>query len=298
MSQKISKQVKKRLIYAAVCLVLALISYAYSEFTKNDRTIEEGSLNNALEVHFIDVGQGDCELIMLPDGSNILIDAGTYEAVNDIMGHLEDNSVAHINLAVFTHPHTDHIGSAATVLRKTKVDRVLMSDTEATSVSYEKMLDEIIEKNIPVTEPKPGQSFSFGDAVLTVLGPNDDYKDVNETSTVIKLTYGDVSFLFTGDAGITSEKDILKNGYDLKCDVLKLGHHGSSKSTGSKFLDAVDPALAIASCGKDNSYGHPHREIVDMLGNGNIKLLRTDVSGDIIVSTDGKEIYCSTEKGQ
>lgn len=289
--------IKKAVV--SVAAIIAVVFFALDRIGIIDLTgsRETDVINDAVAVvNFIDVGQGDCELISLADGTDILIDAGNYSNRSEICSFLKTNNVDAIDLLVLTHPHTDHIGSASEIIKNFSVERIVMSDEESNSASYEYLLDAIISYDIPVDKARPNTEYSFGDCKLTILAPLAENNDLNECSIVCRLECGEVSFLFTGDAGNDSEQEMLQSGRILASTVLKVGHHGSSTSSTKDFLAAVQPEFAVISCGSNNSYGHPHDNTLKRLDDVGAKVYRTDINGTVTVSTDGKNIHVSTEK--
>ncbi|MDD6312509.1 MAG: ComEC/Rec2 family competence protein [Firmicutes bacterium] len=289
--------IKKAVV--SVAAIIAVVFFALNRIGIIDLTgsRETDVINDAVAVvNFIDVGQGDCELISLADGTDILIDAGNYSNRSEICSFLKTNNVDAIDLLVLTHPHTDHIGSASEIIKNFSVERIVMTDEESNSASYEYLLDSIISYDIPVDKARPNAEYSFGDCKLTILAPLAENNDLNECSIVCRLECGEVSFLFTGDAGNDSEQEMLQSGRILTSTVLKVGHHGSSTSSTKDFIAAVQPEFAVISCGSNNSYGHPHDNTLKRLDDVGAKVYRTDINGTVTVSTDGKNIHVSTEK--
>jgi beta-lactamase superfamily II metal-dependent hydrolase len=253
-----------------------------------------------LQVNYLDVGQGDAELIFLPDGTTVLIDSGDQSCINYITDSLEDYGVEEIDILIASHPHADHIGCMATVVRNFDIGTIYMPKTSdsmtPTTVCYEKLLESIANKNLTVKTGKSGvTAYENGSVKLEFLAPNSsDYSNLNNYSIVAKLTYGDTSFLFMGDAEQASLNEMLDNNVDLRCDVLKLGHHGSSNAISQAFMEAVQPTYGIISCGADNSYGHPHKEALSLLKQFDVTTYRTDEDNTIRATSDGKTITFQT----
>ena len=252
---------------------------------------------NTVSVHFIDVEQGDCTLIQLPENKVMLIDAGENGFEEDVFEYLDSLKIEKIDYLVATHPHSDHIGGMEEVIKEYDIGEIYMPNAMATTKTYENMLDEIDKKNMKINSAYDGKTiFDYSGVRADIIAPQkgEEFADLNNYSAVVKLTYGEKSFLFMGDAEKEIEEYILKNHKDLKSDVLKVGHHGSSTSSEPEFIEAVNPEYAIISCGKDNEYGHPHKETLKTLKDTGTEVLRTDKMGTIIVKTDGKTI--SVEK--
>lgn len=244
-----------------------------------------------LRVSFIDVGQGDSEFIELPNGETLLIDAGTNETGADVVNYIESLGYSSIDYVVGTHPHEDHIGGLDDVIRTFDVESVYMPKVTADTKTFEDVLDAVDEKGLTINTAKAGVTLVDGDRLsVKMLAPVlDEYDNTNDYSAVIKVVYGDTSFLFTGDAEEYAESLITG---DVDSDVLKVGHHGSSTSTGEAFLERVSPSYAVISCGLGNSYGHPHTETIEKLGG--IPVFRTDEMGTIVATSDGSEISFRT----
>jgi len=260
---------------------------------------EEGA--SLLEVHFLDVGQGDATLIAVPDengGSDfILIDCGESFAKSDLLYALDEYNVDVIDLFVITHPHSDHMANASSVLEEYDVEKILMNDLEVSHSFYKNFESALKLEDAEVVYPAIGDKYAYGDLVLTVLGPGKDMdtEDLNNMSIVLRADYNKRSFLLMGDAEAESEYDLMDRFMQIKADVLKLGHHGSSTSSAEDFVDLVMPMYAVASCGLDNEYGHPHREVVSYLNKLRITLFRTDTDGYVFFYTDGNKLVYLTE---
>lgn len=280
----------RRLTYEIIFLIIVLIIAAYNFFQR----MEEAELvEGTIELHIIDVGQGDSVLLKTKSG-NILIDAGTGESEEALSSYLDSVGVDSFEYCIFTHPHEDHIGGADMIIRDYYVKNVIMSPAVTDTAAFERLLDELERSDAKIIEAVPDEKYKVGDAEILIMGPIvvGDSRDLNNTSVIAKITYGAVSMMFTGDAERTQEKDILERYslFDLKCDFLKMGHHGSSTSSSENFINAVDPSVAAISCGKNNDYGHPHREIIDILYEMGIEYQRTDELGDLVYIIDGKSI--------
>jgi len=243
-----------------------------------------------LKIHFIDVGQADSILIQR-DEQAMLIDAGNNGDAKKVVEYIKSQNIEDLDYVVGTHPHEDHIGGLDAVIENFDIGVIYMPKAMSTTKTFEDVLNAIAKKGMKVTTLIPGTKVEFGEASFTILAPNsDNYKEVNNYSIVIKLDHGNNSFLFTGDAEDVSEKEMMEKGFDLSADVLKVGHHGSSSSTTEEFLVKVNPKYAVICVGKDNKYGHPHKETLDLLNKKGIKIYRTDKSGTIIAISDGESI--------
>ena len=255
---------------------------------------QEPVTNGVLEVHYIDVGQGDSILIHL-SGKTMLIDAGNNAA--SIITYIKTLNIDKIDAIVATHPHADHIGGMAEIINEFVVDKIYMPKVAHTSKTYENLLLTIKNKNLKVNTAKAGTTIDLGNKIkIEVMAPNsENYNNLNDYSAVVKIEYENVSFLFAGDAEAISEKEMVeKYGNKLKANVLKVGHHGSTTSTTLNFLNTVSPEYAIISVGENNSYGHPNQETLDKLKN--IDVFRTDKLGTIVAKTDGQTINFAFEK--
>lgn len=250
-------------------------------------------------VHYIDVGQGDSMLIQAGD-ANILIDAGENDKAGEVVAYLNSVGVETLDMVVGSHPHSDHIGGLDVVIDTFDVKQVIMGDVPKaiipTTRTYTDVLQAVKNKGLTITLAHPGDSYEIGGGTLSVLGPVEDYDDLNDTSLVMKFTYGDVSFLFTGDQEAGAEKDLLNSGADVSATVLKVGHHGSSTSSSEEFLAAVSAKCYVIEVGEGNKYNHPHAEIREKLRNTGKPVYRTDLNGDIVIATNGKTFDVYTGK--
>lgn len=240
---------------------------------------------------FFDVGQGDCALIST-GGHHMLIDAGNPGQDELILGYLAAYGVTRLDYLVATHPHADHIGAmAAVVYQMEQIGEVLMPQAVNTTATFEKLLIALEQRDFPVTVPQAGDTYQLGEAVIKVVAPGGGkYQDLNDYSLVLRVSFGQAAFLFTGDAEAVSEGEQLAAGYDLSADVLKAGHHGSNSSSSAEYLAAVAPRYAVISCGADNRYGHPHAEVLARLQNSGATVYRTDELGSVVFTTDGETI--------
>lgn len=247
-----------------------------------------------LHVHFIDVGQGDATLLQGPDFT-ILIDAGRHDQA-DVVPYLTAVGVERIDLLIGTHPHADHIGQFPEVLAAFPVTEVWLSGFEHPTRTFERALDAILASDAGYREPRAGEVHRIGSARLLVLNPVELGEDLHDSNIAVHVQYGEIGFVFTGDAETPTEIAIASRGYNIGAEVLHLGHHGSATSTSDALLDVVRPEVAVYSAGIDNSYGHPHREPLARLAARGIAVYGTDRHGTIVITTDGKEYAVSTEK--
>lgn len=251
-----------------------------------------------MSVHIIDVGKADSIYITSGD-KNILVDAGDIDTSNKVLEYLKKRDVKKLDLVVVSHPHKDHIGGMRDIINEIQIERFMMpevpDDIIPTGKTYESMLLALDKNNIKVDKPICGDSFKIGDMELNILSPSKKYDKLNNNSIVIKLRYGNKSFLLTGDAEKEAENDIIRSGYDLKSDVLKVGHHGSKTSSTQNFLNAVSPQYAAISVGENNK-NLPRYSVVSRIEQSNIKIFRTDINGDIVFVTDGNNIDVKVEK--
>ena len=247
-----------------------------------------------LEVHFIDVGQGDATLLQGPDFT-ILVDAGRHDR-SDVVPYLKSVNVTSIDLLIGTHPHADHIGQFPQVIEAFSVGEVWLSGDITTTQTFERAIDAIEASDAGYHEPRAGETFDFGSAIVELINPDHLTGELHEDSIGVRVIYGDFTVLFTGDAEAETEMAILARGHDVKATILQLGHHGSSTSSSVEFLESVDPEVAVYSAAEDNSYGHPHEVVLERLRHMGIQIYGTAVNGTIIVTTDGQTYEVRTER--
>ena len=245
-------------------------------------------LNVGHKIYYLNVGQADSILIQ-NEGQNMLIDAGNNADGENIVEFLQSLNISKIDFLVGTHPHEDHIGGLDDIINNFDIGTIYMPKVATTTKTFEDVLDAIQAKSLFVTTPEIGKSFNMGSANFQILSAGTDEEDLNSCSIVLKLTFGNLAYLFTGDEETVNEEQMISSGYDLSADVLKVAHHGSNTSTSEEFLNKVSPDVAIIMVGRDNSYGHPHSEVLNRLESKNIKIYRTDTDGTILITSDGNK---------
>ncbi len=285
MAKKRSKNLKIELIILTIFVIIA--GYRYFQKTRDAELIED-----TIELHIINVGQGDSVLIKTEAG-NILIDAGTGESEEALSHYLSSVGVESFEYCIFTHPHEDHIGGADMIIEDYDVRNVIISPVVTTTKTFDVLIDALERSEANVIEAHPDSKYKVGEVEIMIMGPIKLYdRDLNNSSVITRINYGAVRMMFTGDAERTQEGDVLDRYsiFDLDCDFLKMGHHGSSTSSCEAFMNAVSPSVAAISCGVNNKYGHPHRETIEKLDSLGIEYHRTDEMGDIVYVCDGKSI--------
>ena len=286
---------KKKLIAGILTLVIAACSYVVTEYLREDTPAVSGE---GLTVQYIDVGQADCALLEC-DGEFMLIDGGNRDDSQLVVSFLEQQGVKELAAVVCSHAHEDHVGGLPAVLAVYPTKAVYAPTKTYSSNIFDKFVYYTDQQGLDITTPAPGDQFTLGQAVVTVLGPVKSYAETNDTSIVLWVKYGETNFLFTGDMETDAENDMLdywEGKVDWKADVLKVGHHCSNTSTGYRFLNEVNPAYGVISVGKGNDYGHPHKEPMSRLRQAGVTILRTDELGTIQAVSDGKEVALTWEK--
>jgi competence protein ComEC len=288
-------------------LLIIILAAAFTYF-RNPVQKTSGPLpepRHELTVTFIDVGQADSILIRSASGRTMLIDAGNREDADLVQSQVEQTASRSasgepvLDVVIGTHPHEDHIGGLAALIRSSAVGRIIMPRAETNTATFEDTLSAIKERGLKITPARAGLKLDLdSETKVEFLAPNgDSYDDLNNYSAVVKLTYQQVTLLFTGDAERLSEGEMLDRGYDLRADVLKVGHHGSRSSTGAAFLKAVGPRYAVISVGAGNSYGHPSQAVLKRLAKSGVNVFRTDRDGTVTLRSDGEQITWETSKG-
>lgn len=305
--RKYPPQLSRAILSLFLCALLLFTAGCSQTFPADSGPAPAGNsaggnpdVSGVLKVHFIDVGQGDSILIQSGQES-MLVDAGTNESGSQVTQYLKSLGISRFSYVIGTHPHEDHIGGLDDVIKVFSIGTVIMPDASHTTRTYEDVLDALLDKELKITKPVPGTVYQLGEASFTILSPSDDVVqqaesagDLNNLSVGIRVSFGSNAFVMCGDAETFSEEAMTDSGLTLRADVLKLGHHGSSTSTCDTFLQAVAPSSAVISCGKDNSYGHPHQETMDKLSAAGITVYRTDMQGTLIATSDGSAITWDT----
>lgn len=290
MKKKIPKHKKsRRFRHAAAVVIIALLYVVLIDNGVVPVISQQTTQASNMEVHFIDVGQGDCTLVKCGDNA-MLIDTGDDSQGTAVQNYLQKQGIKKLDYLILTHPDADHIGAAPVIITKFQIDTVFISNFEKDNKTYRKLIQALDDKRLSYGTPAVGNSYSLGNAQFTILAPNDVYETPNNASIAILLQNGDNRFLFSGDAEEEAESDILKNGLSVSADVYQVGHHGSKTSSSQVFLNEVNPTWAVISCAEGNAYGHPHAKTLNALRRMGVKVFRTDEQGSIVAQSDGKEI--------
>lgn len=274
-----------KIFYLSIILALLSVLLYFHNNTYAD--------NNYITVHFIDVGQGDASLIQV-NGLNMLIDSGPESNRYNIISYLDNLKITTLDYIIATHPHEDHIGNMATIIKKYTVKNFYAPKVTHNSVCFENMIGSLSDKKLKINILNTSTYLNLGENTnISIFSPPPNYfsDNFNNHSPIIKIQYGNISFLFTGDAESEIEQMVLLENSDIQCNVLKIGHHGSSTSSTPEFISKANPDIAVISVGKKNSYGHPATETITTLNNNNVTLLRTDKIGNIVLCSDGTNIF-------
>ena len=280
---------KKKIISSIIGIIVVLLAGYFGIDLTQDSKVPKDS---ELMISYMDVGQGDAAYIKV-NGNDILIDAGPRSNSKELLEQLKAKNIDDFELVIATHPHEDHTGGMVDVFKEYEVKAFYSPKITHTTKTYENLVKAVKDEGLKTKELKGGMVIDLGEgAKFEVFTPQkSEYEELNDYSPIMKLSFGDTSYLFTGDAEKLAEEEALaKYKTSLDSDVIKFGHHGSSSSSSNAFIEAVSPKYGIISCAKDNKYGHPHSETLDIIKKYNIKTFRTDTDGEIILTSDGKSI--------
>lgn len=300
-----------RKIFVLLCVTIISISgCSYSDISKNpvttirptdcvtETTASPLFKDSSFEVHYIDVGEADASLVLC-DGRSMLIDGGNVEDSSLIVAYLKRLNIDRLDYIICSHAHEDHVGGLSGALSVAAVGVIYAPETVVESEAYNNFVKKAAEQNLQIMHPTHGCIINLGSSSIQFLGPiTENTDDVNNTSIMLKVTYGNTRFMFTGDAEYEEELNVIEAGYDLSADVLKIGHHGSESSTSYIFLRRVMPRYAILSVGKNNGYGHPSEKVLSRLRDAGAEVFRTDLQGDIIATSDGENISFFAERNE
>lgn len=312
--KKTKSKLIRALIIIAILIIVAFLENYTNIFAFEDFSLETilsnvplggnkkiaKNVEGKLEMHTIDVGQGD-SILLLQGNKVMLVDCGPKAQGKKVVNYLKDLGIKKIDILIGTHPHEDHMGGMAEVINNFDIGVLYTSDftnKEITTNYYMKFLDAVENKNVNWEIKKTNDKFEFGEADVTVLAPSkDEYDNTNNYSLALMVSFGETDIMLTGDAEKSIEEEILKLNYDIECEIMKAGHHGSDTSNTDKFLKKVNPSYIIISAGVDNSYKHPIKSVMERIKKMGITVYRTDEVGDIVMTTDGKNIEFNKEKG-
>lgn len=271
----------RRILWIAAAVVLAINGALFAA----GRLQTQYELTDATEVHFIDVGQGDAALL-LSGGQAVLIDAGTAESAGALVRYLEERGVRSLYAVIASHPHSDHIGGMAAVLSAFPAEHFYMGPETQNTAAYEDMLDALEAQGVQPAIPADGDTLRLDSgATVTFLGPADDVsaENMNDRSLIALFSTGTEQVLFMGDAEAAAEQSLLAHHPELTCDILKVGHHGAATSSTPAFLSAIQPSVAVISCGVDNDYGHPSDQTLQNLSLAGVDDIRITAEESTVV---------------
>lgn len=301
------KKIVRNIIKLIILIIILIGAYYYEDIEKiikennlgnvsnivNPKDNNQNNISNIvsstdnLEIYYLDVGNADSILIRYHN-NNVLIDAGNNEDGEKLVNYFKSLGVENFKYVIGTHAHEDHIGGMDNIINSFNIEHFYMPSTITTTKTFEDVIDSLTKKNIKFETPKIDYKFNIEDIEFKILYIGDNKEDLNKTSIILKMTYKETSYLFTGDATSEAEKEILNK--DIKSTVLKVAHHGSQYSSTAKFLNEVKPKYAIIEVGKDNDYGHPKKVVLQKLEKIGAEIYRTDQDGTIHLISDGKNI--------
>lgn len=295
-TKKFTSLILSVLLLISIFFTVGCVDSQVESVQDNTEDVEHSEVlqNSTFEIQFIDVGQADSALVLC-DGKSMLIDGGNRGDSNVIYSILKNRDITHLDYIVATHAHEDHIGGLPGALNFATVGTALSPVTSYESEAFESFVKYVEDQSAKITVPKVNDTFELGSADVNILAVNTDH-DTNNTSIVLKITYGETSFLFTGDAERIVEEVLVNSDVDLSSTVLKVGHHGSETSTSYVFLREIMPEYAVISVGEGNTYGHPTDEVLSRLKDADVKVFRTDLQGDIKCISDGKRVTFTVTK--
>lgn len=282
---------KKNFIFILLSIIFSIFMLGcYINLEVHDKEVQ--NTEDKMKVNYIDVGQGDSILVQV-NNKNLLIDAGPKSSKGQLIDYLDKLNIKKLDYVIATHPHEDHIGGMSYIIDKYEVGSFYAPKVEHTTKTFERMIDSLKGKNLNINVIKEGtDSIDLGlnTKVEVFSSGKDTYNNLNNYSPIIRIEFNNNSFLLTGDAEKEVEKEVLEKGYNLKSDVLKFGHHGSSTSTTEEFFNAVNPSIGVIQLGKDNDYGHPHKETLELIKKSELTVYRTDKDSNIVLVSDGDKI--------
>ena len=289
-----------KLISGVVIFIIAVLAFAGSRLIKEPETLfEDAGLRNSQQtesnmmyVDFIDVGQGNCTLVHMGDTA-ILVDSGEVGAAQTVISYIKNLGIDELDCVLVTHPHSDHMGAMTKILYEFKIKDLIMpeipEDIIPTNSTYEKFLTAVSDNAENVIPAEAGMTYSYGEMNLEILAPLHGYDNLNDMSAVSRVSFGETSVMFMGDASTAVEKDLLNTGKDFSADIINIGHHGSKTASSQKWLEAVNPDFAVICCGSGNEYGHPHSVVTEHLDSLGIEYYRTDLNGTVVFQSNSKE---------
>ena len=289
-----------KLISGVVIFIIAVLAFAGSRLIKDPETLFEDtglrnsqqSESNMMYVDFIDVGQGNCTLVHMGDTA-ILVDSGEVGAAQTVISYIKNLGIDELDCVLVTHPHSDHMGAMTKILYEFEIKDLIMpeipEDIIPTNSTYEKFLTAVSDNAENVIPAEAGMTYSYGEMNLEILAPLHGYDNLNDMSAVSRVSFGETSVMFMGDASTAVEKDLLNTGKDFSADIINIGHHGSKTASSQKWLEAVNPGFAVICCGAGNEYGHPHSVVTERLDNIGIEYYRTDLNGTVVFQSNSKE---------
>lgn len=298
------KSVKKLIMVIIILLASFFGVIEFSEYNEQTNPSENiGNIVNSDErliITMIDVGQAD-SFLLVQNGEVALIDCGTSSTSKRIVEYLSEQGITHIDYVFGTHPHDDHMGGMQKVITSVDVDNIYIPDIkdgDVVSNWYMKLINTFNVGNYNVKHPKVGDEYQLGEATIKIIGPISEPKDnLNNYSTVMKVSFGEMDIIFTGDAEKIVESEILDSGVNLEAEILKVGHHGSDTSTSQEFLDAISPEYALISAKVGNKYEHPTASTMEDLKKRGIEVYRTDENGNVVIELSPNNVQFNCEPG-